>query len=235
MAIEFRCGQCGRLLRTGDETAGRMAQCPVCGTQTPIPVPTEEPLITPIAVEPNEAGASAAATSGSPGGTPFGAGPAELGAGENPYQSPQQAWQTGGPSHPSSPSYAMNRVSGPAVGLIVTGGLGLFIHIAGMMVSIFLPFPVMGNNPNAQQVPIFIQPMFGVGFAIAEHALGLALGVLLLAAGAKMKNLENYGLCTAASIIAMIPCFSPCCLLGLPIGIWALVVLNDPYVRSSFR
>jgi hypothetical protein len=38
-----------------------------------------------------------------------------------------------------------------------------------------------------------------------------------------------------ASILAMIPCFtSCCCLVGLPIGIYALVVLNKPEVKSAF-
>ena len=37
MPIEFRCGQCGKLLRTGDETAGKQAKCPSCGTVQPIP------------------------------------------------------------------------------------------------------------------------------------------------------------------------------------------------------
>ncbi len=37
MAIEFRCGQCGKLLRTGDETAGKQAKCPSCGAVQPIP------------------------------------------------------------------------------------------------------------------------------------------------------------------------------------------------------
>jgi hypothetical protein len=32
----------------------------------------------------------------------------------------------------------------------------------------------------------------------------------------------------------MIPCISPCCLLGLPIGIWALVVLLKPEVKAAF-
>jgi hypothetical protein len=32
-----------------------------------------------------------------------------------------------------------------------------------------------------------------------------------------------------------VPCISPCCLVGLPIGIWALVVLNKPEVKSSFH
>lgn len=38
MPIEFRCGQCGKLLRTGDETAGKQAKCPSCGTVQPIPL-----------------------------------------------------------------------------------------------------------------------------------------------------------------------------------------------------
>ncbi len=37
MAIEFRCTDCGKLLRTGDDTAGRQAKCPECGTVTTIP------------------------------------------------------------------------------------------------------------------------------------------------------------------------------------------------------
>ncbi len=30
MPIEFRCLQCGKLLRTGDDTAGKQAKCPEC-------------------------------------------------------------------------------------------------------------------------------------------------------------------------------------------------------------
>jgi len=37
-----------------------------------------------------------------------------------------------------------------------------------------------------------------------------------------------------ASILAMVPCISPCCLLGIPIGIWALVVLMKPEVQQAF-
>ncbi|MBU4273541.1 MAG: DUF975 family protein [Planctomycetes bacterium] len=37
MAIEFRCTNCGKLLRTGDDTAGRQAKCPECGTVMTIP------------------------------------------------------------------------------------------------------------------------------------------------------------------------------------------------------
>lgn len=51
MAIEFRCGQCGKLLRTGDDTAGRIAQCPECGSQTPIPLPIRPEPAAPLDAE----------------------------------------------------------------------------------------------------------------------------------------------------------------------------------------
>ena len=41
MPIEFRCSRCGKLLRTGDGTAGRQAQCPECGTIGTVPGPAE--------------------------------------------------------------------------------------------------------------------------------------------------------------------------------------------------
>ncbi len=43
MPIEFRCNQCGTLLRTGDDTGGKQAKCPTCGTVMPIPTSTPEP------------------------------------------------------------------------------------------------------------------------------------------------------------------------------------------------
>ena len=169
MAIEFRCGQCGRLLRTGDDTAGRMAQCPVCGTQTPVPVRSEEPLITPIAVEPNEADASAPP----PSGTPFGAGPATLETGENPYQSPHQNGQI---SHSQDPYRVQATAS------LVFGIVGVVLSIAccvcapvGLCVSLIgLIFGIIGLRSTTRN-----------GFAVAGIVLstiGMAICLLLIIA-----------------------------------------------------
>ena len=46
--------------------------------------------------------------------------------------------------------------------------------------------------------------------------------------------IEEEGI-SPASILAMIPCLSPCCLIGLPIGIWALVILMKPEVKAAFK
>ncbi len=74
MAIEFRCTQCSRLLRTGDDTAGKEARCPACGAVVSIPAAAPGSLPPP------------------PGASPFGgvgvqhSFPADS---ANPYQSPR--------------------------------------------------------------------------------------------------------------------------------------------------
>ncbi len=50
MPIEFRCTKCGKLLRSPDETAGKQARCPECGTVLPIPagVAPITPVVAPL-------------------------------------------------------------------------------------------------------------------------------------------------------------------------------------------
>jgi hypothetical protein len=51
-----------------------------------------------------------------------------------------------------------------------------------------------------------------------------------------MRNLKGWGMAMTAAVLSVIPlCFnSCCCLIAMPAGIWALVVLNKPEVKSSF-
>ena len=49
-----------------------------------------------------------------------------------------------------------------------------------------------------------------------------------------MRSLEKRTMAVVASIVAMIPCIGPCCLIGIPIGIWSLVVLMKPEVQQAF-
>ena len=51
MPIEFRCTKCSKLLRTPDDTAGKQARCPQCGTILAIPAaaPASPPIAAPLA------------------------------------------------------------------------------------------------------------------------------------------------------------------------------------------
>ena len=59
MPIEFRCQQCGKLLRVGDETAGKQGKCPACGAVQLIPAgsapekPSPPPAASPFGSAPN--------------------------------------------------------------------------------------------------------------------------------------------------------------------------------------
>jgi hypothetical protein len=74
----------------------------------------------------------------------------------------------------------------------------------------------------------------GGSLGIVQNIIGGIVGVVVLLGAAKMQKLESYQFALTASIMAMVPCISPCCLFGLPLGIWALVVLNKPEVKSHF-
>jgi predicted PurR-regulated permease PerM len=91
----------------------------------------------------------------------------------------------------------------------------------------------MLNDPQFEQIRPLLER--SQSFGIVGNIITLALSGVTLFGGLKMKNLENYGLAMAASIIAIIPCFGPCCCIGIPVGIWSLVVLNKPEVKSAFR
>jgi phage FluMu protein Com len=43
VAIQFHCTQCGKLLQTGDQTAGKQARCPECGGLMTIPAGPQAP------------------------------------------------------------------------------------------------------------------------------------------------------------------------------------------------
>ena len=59
--IEFRCHQCGKLLRSGGSFAGKQSKCPNCGTIVDIPAESGQPPLAPDAApEPSNGGAAPA-------------------------------------------------------------------------------------------------------------------------------------------------------------------------------
>jgi len=128
---------------------------------------------------------------------------------------------------------ALQMVQGPAIGLIVTavlgflgGALGLIMNLAGVTLGAL-------EGQQSQDMPQWASMLSG-GFGIVQSILGLILSVVIVLGALKMKKLESYTFAIVATIIAMVPCISPCCIVGLPIGIWALVMLNKPEVKEAF-
>ncbi len=127
------------------------------------------------------------------------------------------------------------QVSGPSIGLLVTGIIGGILSLLILIVSFF------GTSIGAMMADRFDEvderylDLYEGAGSIASSFIGLLVAALIIFAALKMKELSQYGLCMAASILAMIPCISPCCIIGLPIGIWCLIILSRPEVKSAFH
>jgi hypothetical protein len=169
---------------------------------------------------------------------------------ENPYEPsgvpPKDLGGLGGDA-----GLAASKVSGPAIALIVVGVINVLLALWGLFNNtraiIAGPGAIEAQMTEQQRQQMDqlksqgFDPQMIMKFAQAGGAVGLVFNVIQVAAAAviiigaqKMKNLQSRGMAMSASIVAMIPCVSSCCLIGLPIGIWALVTLNDPNVRASF-
>ena len=148
----------------------------------------------------------------------------------DPYQNPP------GMPGPAAVTPPAEQVSGPAILLMVTAGLGLVLGLFSLVRALAggseIPPELLANPELSGYVPM-LEKLQSVGKF--SSVLSLVLCGLTFYGALKMKNLQAYGLSLAAAIIAVVPCFQPCCCLGIPAGIWALVVLNKPEVKAAFR
>src|SRR5687768_6816315 len=124
------------------------------------------------------------------------------------------------------------KVNGPGIALIVVGVIGALFALVRIPAGI-----LQMSNPDMARAlhDVGLDASAGIGLAVCGGILALIGSVLTIVAGAKMRGLSGYGLAIAGSILAMIPCTNGCCCIGLPIGIWSIVVLMDPQVKASFR
>lgn len=124
------------------------------------------------------------------------------------------------------------RVRLPGIFLMIVAGINVvmvMLQIAyyGFAGTFAATGGMTGDEPLG--VVIFLALM------VAGAILGVAWNGVIGYAGWRMQRLESYHLAMAGAILAIIPCFSACCLLSMPAGIFALVTLNEGPVKDAFR
>src|SRR5262249_13876335 len=109
------------------------------------------------------------------------------------------------------------QIAGPAAGLLLTGILGLlFWTVLGV-----IGFAIAVRH-SAEALLFLLMP-----------ALGIPAGLGLIAGARRMMRCQDYAWANAAALWALVP-WSPAWVIGLPAGIWALVVLRRPDVQAVF-
>jgi hypothetical protein len=128
---------------------------------------------------------------------------------------------------------ALQAVKAPAIILIVMASIGILLNLLGAFRD-FTGANSFHQPPNANLSPAMVKwietwqgPLGGV---IA--LLFMAVNIFVLLGALKMMRLESRSMAVGACIAALIPL--NCCCLLIPFGIWGLMVLNKPDIKSQF-
>ncbi len=143
----------------------------------------------------------------------------------NPYSSPGAASTFAG-----TPSAI---VHGPAIALVVVSIISIACLCLALCVDVFLL--ASESAARVQHPALGVSEQTKIGVRMAWSGVILASNVVTLIGAFKMRALRNHGLAKYGAILAVIPCVGPCCVLGIPFGVWALVALNKPGVKDAFQ
>jgi predicted Ser/Thr protein kinase len=105
-----------------------------------------------------------------------------------------------------------SQVAWPALGLGLVGVIGVFLPLILLVIVL----------------------RFAGSAELALLLLSLPVSVPIAVGARSMARLERYSLCRAACIMAVLPCHLAW-LIGLPAGVYAWIVLNQPDVRAAFQ
>jgi hypothetical protein len=124
------------------------------------------------------------------------------------------------------------KLRAPAIGLIILGALNILssvILILGRLVRLVRgPEPVITDEARRLGYEAS-----GIYFPIVS-LISIAIAPIIIVGGIQMLRARRYPIALLAAILALIPLTSVCCIPGIPLGIWALVVLRSPEVRAAF-
>lgn len=217
------CPQCDRRLRVPDSLLNRTVKCPGCGQAFTATAAAARPIVEDAVIdEPPRRAESEAFTDRRPG------------EGDEEERRPRRRQPDSDlddDDHDDRPrrrrrrrsAAAESMVMGPAIALLVIGGLGL---VAGIL-NVFISFVGIGVGAAQNDAGAIAGRLVGA-------LLSLIWGVVVTMSGYKLKSLQSYGSVMTGVIFAMLPC-NPVCIIGLPIGIWSLVVMNNQDVKNAFR
>jgi hypothetical protein len=120
-----------------------------------------------------------------------------------------------------------HRVWIPAAGLLVAGGINCLAAV-GLVIAAVISLLAKGFSGQLARFDF----LPGAAQAVIVAAT-VAYAVFVLLGGWNLMQLRSRRLALVGSILALFP-FSPGSVVGLPMGIWALVVITRKEVKAAF-
>ncbi len=130
---------------------------------------------------------------------------------------------------------AIEAVRGPAVALLLLGVLAVLLDvvvIAGIRsAQLQLVRRYHRGEVTEQELD---RDAEGLTNALLSTTLVMLPHCATIIGAISTLRLGSYSLAQAGASMALIPCFSPFMLVGIPFAMWALSVMDEPRVRSAF-
>jgi hypothetical protein len=123
----------------------------------------------------------------------------------------------------------------PAIFLIVAASFGVIADAAQIVMSLGPPPQLPPPQPGEPEFIREFQKNSHGPIATGGGVLGVVFSGVIIFASVQMLRMQMWGFALAGAIMSMINCFNCCCLLGLPFGIWALVILLNEEVKAAFQ
>lgn len=136
------------------------------------------------------------------------------------------------PGIPAAPDpQAREKLAVPAILVIVAGALSIPGIIGVLLWNLLFAGASAMTSSGAGEAGC---ALLGGGFQILIGLIDMALCGFVIYGGLQLKNLGNWTMALIASILAAIPCCTVCCLIGMPGGIWAIILLLKPEIKAAF-
>lgn len=130
-------------------------------------------------------------------------------------------------------SPARGMVRGPAIFILVLSILNIITSVLSGVWMAYESQIIQSLGLPAQSNEL--QSKLKIFFSIPATIIGGFLAVACLIGALRMMKLQSHGFAIATAIMMLIPCSNCCCFLNIGAGIWALVVLQKPEVKSEFE
>lgn len=133
---------------------------------------------------------------------------------------------------PSPADVARQQVLGPAIGLMVVSAGGFLFYLFAAAMVLFAGGMTFFGAGGSSADP---GAALGMGIGAAMYVIWALASLACFIGAFRMRSLKSYGLSLTSAVIAIVPCTTyVCCTLFFPFGVWAMIVLMKPEVKSQF-
>ena len=138
----------------------------------------------------------------------------------NPYASPVSAIDESEARHPP----ILNWIRPPATALLLLSALSLLY--AALFVPLYVANLIWSPGPDPEEPSVWF-------FALAVACV--PSNAIVFVGAWNMRRARRYRLSVAAAILGCTPGLSPLFYIGIPFGIWALIILIRKSAKERFR